>query len=138
MKTKLLIILCLLVFSCKTDPKNYIAFLDGYWEIESVTLSDGKKKAYNMNLTIDYIAVSDSLTGIRKKLKPNFSGTYETSNSFEIFHVRVENDSLHLDYKTPFATWRETVLFASEEKLQVITENNDVFLYRKYIPLNFD
>ncbi len=139
MKVKFVIILCLLLFACnRNNPNTYIEFLEGYWEIDRVELYNGEIKDYRINQTIDYISITDSLTGIRKKLNPNFSGTYETSKNFEKFTLLVLNDSLHMLYETPFDKWKESVLFANESKLEIINENKDVFLYKKYIPLKLD
>ena len=138
MKTCFYVLLLSLVCGCQTNPETYVPYLDGYWEIDRVELYDGQIKQFNVNKTVDFITVTDSLTGIRKKLNPNFNGTYTTSNNYESFKVLLENDSLHLIYSTPFATWKESVLFADESKLRVINQNKDVFLYRKYIPLNLE
>jgi PBP1b-binding outer membrane lipoprotein LpoB len=135
----LLIILSLLLLnSCSKNPETYIEHLEGYWEIEEVVLPDGTKKSYTYNDTIDYIKVSDSLTGFRIKLKPRIDGTYETSKDSEQFTIKIENDSLNLYYKTSFDSWKETILLANEEQLKVINKNKAVFLYKKFIPINLN
>ncbi|MCX7550021.1 hypothetical protein [Xanthomarina sp. F2636L] len=138
MNSKYLIaVLSLLIFnSCSKDPNTYIEHLEGYWEIEEVQLPDGSKKKYTYNDTVDYIEVLDSMAGFRIKLKPGFDGTYETSKDTEQFTIKVENDSLNLYYKTPFDTWKETVLLATNEQLKVINKNKAVFLYKKFTPID--
>ena len=64
-----------LLLSCSKNPETLIPHLSGYWEIDEVTLADGTKRDFNYNETIDYISVTDSLTGFRKKLKPSFELT---------------------------------------------------------------
>ncbi len=131
-RKQLLIALTLLFFSCKTDPKVMLPYIDGYWEIQEVTLKDGSKKEYTFSNTIDYLEVSDSLKGFRKKLKPNLLGTFETSNDKEYILVSIENDSLHLNYTTPYATWKETVLKANDSELLIVNANKDMYLYKRY------
>ncbi|MCX7547163.1 hypothetical protein OS188_04260 [Xanthomarina sp. F1114] len=126
----------LILNSCSKNPETYIEHLEGYWEIEEVQLADGTKKKYTYNDTVDYIKVSDSLTGFRLKLKPGFDGTYETSNDTEQFTIKIENDSLNLYYKTPFDTWKETVLSANKEQLKVINKNKAVFLYKRFTAID--
>ena len=46
----------------------------------------------------------------------------------EKFVFKIENDSLNLYYKTPFSSWKETILKASEDKLQIINQNK-VYIY---------
>ena len=135
---KRLFILLLVVFtiSCSKNPETYIAHINGYWEIESVILSDGTKKDYTYNESIDFFNITDSLTGFRKKLKPNFDGKFITSKDAETLKLVIENDSLNAYYTTPFDSWRETILFADSLQLKVINQNKNVYLYKRYIPLN--
>src|SRR5690606_23039829 len=80
--------------SCSKNPKNLIPHLTGYWEIDEMTLADGSKRDFKFNETIDYISVTDSLTGFRKKLKPSFDGGYTTSEDAENLKIVIEKDSL--------------------------------------------
>lgn len=133
-----LLILIFTFLACSKDPKTFVPHLNGYWEIEEVILSDGSKKTYTYNDTIDYIEITDSLVGFRTKLKPNLSGTYETSSDKERIDIKIENDSLHLMYSTPYSKWKESVLNANENQLLIINTNKDMYLYKRYEPLNLD
>lgn len=137
-KSIYLIVFAFVILSCSKDPNTFVPHLNGYWEIDEVTLSDGSKKAYNYNDTVDYIEITDSLIGFRTKLKPNLSGTYETSTNKERINIKIENDSLHLLYSTPYANWKETVLNANENQLLIINTNKDMYLYKRYEPLNLE
>ncbi|WP_431135882.1 lipocalin family protein [Psychroserpens mesophilus] len=132
------VIFSFIILSCSKNPETLIPHLNGYWEIEEVTLSDGSKKTYTYNDTVDYIEITDSLTGFRTKLKPNLSGTYETSTNKERIELKIENDSLHLMYSTPYAKWKETVLNANEEQLLIVNDNKDMYLYKRYEPINIE
>jgi hypothetical protein len=132
------ILIVLILTSCSNNPETFIPHLNGYWEIESVTLSDGTKRSYKFNGTIDYISISDSLAGFRKKLKPSFDGSFSTSNDAETITLKIENNNLIMYYKTEFSNWKETVLNASESELRIINTNKDVYLYKRYHPLNLE
>ncbi|WP_040279061.1 hypothetical protein [Psychroserpens damuponensis] len=132
-KKLFILIITIAFFNCSSTPNDVLPQVSGYWEIDEVTLSDGSKRDYNFNDTIDYIEISDSLSGFRRKLKPNFSGTFETSNNEERFNIKIENDSLNIYYKTPFAQWKETVLSANESQLIILNNTNkDVYIYKRY------
>lgn len=136
---RLLFVLMLVTFlSCSNDPSAYIEHVEGYWEIEAVTTSDGLKKEYTFSDTIDFIQFTDSLNGIRRKMKPNLLGNFESSLSVESFELKIENDSLNVYYKTPYAEWKETILGASETNLVVVNANNVTYLYKRYEPLELD
>lgn len=131
-------LLSLFVFSCSPNPETFITHINGYWEIDEVTLHDGNKKDYNYNDTIDYFEIKDSLTGFRTKLKPNFSGTFETSKDTETIKLAIENDTLNIYYTTAFNTWKESILLATKEQLKIINQNKDVYLYKRYQPLDLE
>ena len=131
-------ILLILIFSCSKNPETYIEHLNGYWEIEEVTLANGSVKQYQFNETIDYISINDSLKGVRKKLKPGINDTYFTSNDAEAITLKIEDNQLKIYYKTAYAEWKETVLEASEKHLKVSNENNTIYLYKRYAPIRLD
>lgn len=139
MKRFSLIVLLLFIFnSCSSNPETFIPHIEGYWEIESVTLVDGTKRDYKVSTTIDYISVNDSLKGFRKKVKPLFSGNFETSKDAEQFTLKLENDSLNIYYKTIYSSWKETILSASKDHLEVVNQNNHVYLYKRFSPININ
>jgi len=138
-KRLVILIITLALFSCSKDPNEFLPHISGYWEIDEVTLSDGTKKEYNFNDTIDYIEITDSVSGFRRKLKPNLFGTFETSQSEENFSIKIEDDSLNIYYTTPYASWKETVLNANENQLLIRNNTNkDVYLYKRYESLDLD
>lgn len=138
MKRSILSLLIVLLLNCSKQPEAHIPYLEGYWEIYEVTLPEGSKKIYDYNDTVDYIKISDSLTGFRTKLKPNVTGGYQTSKDVETFQLKIENDSLNVYYHTPFSNWKETILSASEHELLVINAAKVRYLYKRFQPLNIN
>lgn len=109
--------------------------LNGYWEIENVTFVDGSTKTYNVNTTVDYIEI-DGLKGYRKKVKPKFDGTYDTSNDAEFFTIEKKNNSFVIYYKNDLSEWSESLTKLSQTNFVVIGENNSTYHYRRYEPIN--
>lgn len=135
---KFLLLICFVLLGCSENPETYVENLDGYWEIQEVTLSDGTVKEYTFNETIDYIQINDSLSGFRKKLKPGINNTYFTSDDAESLEIKIEDGDLNLYYSTPFANWKETVLEATPQHLKIMNENKNIYLYKRYTPINLD
>lgn len=134
----LLLLLTLSLLHCSQNPENSLNHITGYWEIESVEMSNGETKTYPYNNTIDYINLNDSLKGFRKKLQPSINNTYITSEDVEALSAKIENDSLNLYYSTPFSNWKETVIFADNEQLEIKSMDNTTYKYKRYQPLNID
>lgn len=126
------------VLSCGKNPESYISHISGYWEIEKVKLANGTEREYKISQTIDYFFVSDSLTGFRKKLQPNFQGTYVGSKDSEPFQLKIESNTLQIHYKTNLDTWTETIEFANENELQLKNEANNLYIYKRYTPININ
>lgn len=133
----LLLLSCFLV-GCNLNNKVDLNHLDGYWEIKSVTFKDGKKKEYTFSDTIDFLSFTDSLTGIRKKMKPNFSGYFETSKDSERFEIKHENDSVNVYYETAFDSWKETILELTENELVVSNQKGATYSYIRYQPITVE
>lgn len=137
-KYLLSILLVFCFFNCTKNPETYIQHIEGYWEIQEVTMADGSKKEYKFNETIDYISVNDSLKGFRKKLKPGINDQYYTSGDAETIQLKVEDNQLNIYYTTPYTNWKETVLDANSEQLRIINESENVYLYKRYSSLKLD
>lgn len=135
MKNTIFILTIVIITSCANNPENFVEHINGYWEIESVTLPNGTKKEYTVNQTIDFISINDSLKGFRKKMNPRFDGAYTTSKDAEVFQLKTENDSLNLYYATKFAKWKETVLLANKQQLKIVNQKNTIYLYKRFTPI---
>ncbi len=135
---KLALLLILIIFSCTEDKSHFTENIDGYWEIKHVKLNNGYEKEYTVNETIDYIEITSDTSGFRKKMKPQFDGTFKTSNNSENFTFKIENNSFNLHYKTPYYSWKETILEISKDEMKVINQSKDVYLYKRYTPINVE
>ncbi|EZH73302.1 hypothetical protein ATO12_20080 [Aquimarina atlantica] len=132
MRRVLLYILLLYITSCTTtDPKEHIQYLDGYWEIKKVVLSDGNEKEYKFNQDIDFFEIKDSI-GIRKKVRPKLDGSFTVTDNQEVFSITIENDSVRLHYKNSLATWKETIISAKENEIVFKNETGNVYFYQRY------
>ncbi|MBQ0735626.1 lipocalin family protein [Aquimarina celericrescens] len=128
---RIMYILLFIVSCTKSNPEAYRQYINGYWEIERVVLSDGTEKKYNFNQSIDFFEVKDSL-GIRKKVQPKLDGSFVTSKDSEIFTLKIENDSLRMYYKTALSSWIETVISAKENQIIIKNEAGNMYFYKPY------
>lgn len=128
--------LLLLTFSCKQEnPDEIVSHISGYWEIEEVTSAEGERKAFTMNMLVDYIELNNK-EGFRKKVAPQPDGTFRITEDAEKIEVKTENNQVQLHYSTPFDQWTETVLKANENQLIVKNETGKTYTYKRFEQLN--
>ena len=133
---KLLLIIVLLAMGCKSNPDKHIEFIEGYWEIESVYKDNQLLRTFKINSGIDYFKINADLKGFRKKLKPNFSGTFETSKDVLNFKIEIQNNDLFLNYIDNATSFREEVLEVNKEKLVIKSNSGLVYNYKPYEALD--
>lgn len=135
MKKIMMLLVASLAISCTSKVNDSdIAKLNGYWEIENVILADGSKKEYKINETIDYFKVDDK-GGFRKKVMPQFDGTYLENGDAEKIEIDFQDGKAHLNYSTSYAKWTEEIVSISDEKL-VLKSQDIEYHYKKPIPFS--
>jgi hypothetical protein len=128
--------LIILLFAACQDqpPEEKIQFLDGYWEIDKVEIAKDSVKEYKYNETVDFFEIENGV-GFRKKVRPEFDGSYKVTEDQEKIVTKIEGDELYLYYTTAFDEWREKVILAEEEKLIIENEQGIRYYYKKFTPL---
>lgn len=137
MKNSLKILfLCLFLVSCqqKITPED-IKKINGYWEIEKVTFKEGEDKEYKMNENFDYFQIANN-KGIRRKVRPQFNGTFLFNDDFENVKVRFKGEQVFLDYTTAYAKWTEELIRLSDDEMVLKNDQNNEYEYKKAGPIN--
>ena len=138
MKKLITFILASLIYSCQTEVSNYIPFIEGYWEIVSVTKDYKKIKEFKISGTIDYFKINPDLSGYRKKVTPRFDGAFEISKDVSDFKLSIEAHQLWINYQVNGVTYREEITQASESSLVISNSDGFIYTYKPYEPLIFD
>lgn len=129
-----LILIFFLVACQNQDPEEQIKFLDGYWEIDKVEFAEDSVKEYKYNETVDFFEIENGV-GFRKKVRPEFDGSYQVTQDQEKVITKIEGEDLYLYYTTAFDEWKEKVILAEEEKLILENERGIRYYYKKFTPL---
>jgi hypothetical protein len=131
--TAVLFFTTLFILSCsKVDPDN-LNDINGYWEIESVVMPDGAEKDYTVNPTIDYFEIKGK-SGIRKKVMPQFDGTYRVNDLSEKISIVQKDDKVFMNYATNYAKWQEELLELDDKTLVVKNQHGIEYHYKKPKP----
>lgn len=131
-----ILFVCLFLVSCqqKITPED-ISKLNGYWEIEKVSFKEGQDKEYKMNENFDFFKIANN-KGIRRKVRPQFDGTFLVNDDFENVKVRFEKERVYLDYSTDFAKWTEELVSISDDEMRIKNDQNKEYQYKKAAPIN--
>lgn len=129
-------VLLIFLFSCKQEnPDRLLNDLNGYWEIDKVTLENGQTKQYKISTLIDFIEIKN-MRGIRKKVAPQINGNFKTTHASETLEISIENQQIYLLYATAFNQWKETLIDVNKEQLILKNEAGTVYTYKRYKPIN--
>jgi hypothetical protein len=121
--------------SCKQKiSETDLQYLNGYWEIEKVTLPDGDTKEYKVNETIDYFQIAQK-KGFRSKVMPQVDGSYLTNDIKESVQVSLKDGSATLHYKTTYAKWNEEIITLSKDHFVVKNAQDLEYHYKR--PVKF-
>ena len=138
MKRLIALLLFTTLNSCKSDVNSYIPFIEGYWEIVSVTKDQKKIKDYKMSGSIDYFKVNPDLSGYRKKMTPRFDGAFEMSQHESNFTISVIDHHLWLNYTNNGVSFREEIIRANNSSLVISNADGFLYTYKPYEPLIFE
>lgn len=122
-------IVLLLLLSCQTDIKDDLELLKGYWEIETVK-EKGDVFSLNNNAPLyDFYSFEEN-KGIRKKVKPLFDGSFETSADETEFQLQFNDKKVILQFLTPWNTWEEEIVLLNKKTL-VLQHQGRTYHYKK-------
>ena len=136
---KVLFLTTLFFFGCKPHPVDYIEFINGYWEIENVYKNGKLLKEFKISQEIDYFKINNNLSGFRKKLKPNFNGSYTTSKDQLNFKLEIKfNKRLMIVYEDNNTIFVEEITKVNKTNLSIKNNKGMVYNYKSYKPLELN
>ena len=137
MKKISLLVLTLVLISCQSSVKREdIKKLNGYWEINKVTFSNGKTKDYKVNETIDYFEVKNN-EGFRQKVMPQFDGKFKTININEAIKIIEKGKAFFIEYHTTYGKWKEEIKTIEDSTLVLKNKDNLEYTYKRFKPFSF-
>ena len=129
----IIILYGLFFYSCN-ESKN-LQYLNGYWEISSVSIEGKEVKNYPFSGIIDYFILDEKNKGFRKKVKPKIDGSFEI-NMHEIkFEIEMKKNDIYLVYGKG-KNFVESLVKLDSTKM--ILKNMDGFFYeyKRFFPNN--
>ena len=129
----IIILYGLFFYSC--NESKHLQYLDGYWEISSVSIEGKEVKNYPFSGTIDYF-ILDEKNGYRKKVKPKIDGSFDITMHEIEFKIEMKKNDIYLVYGKG-KNFVESIVKLDSTKM--ILKNMDGFFYeyQRFFPNNF-
>ena len=129
----IIILYGLFFYSCN-EAKN-LQYLNGYWEISSVSIEGKEVKNYPFSGTIDYFILVEN-NGFRKKVMPKIDGSFDITMHEIEFIIEMKKNDIYLVYGKG-KNFVESIVKLDSTKM--ILKNIDGFFYeyKKFYPNNF-
>ena len=129
----IIILYGLFFYSCN-ESKN-LQYLNGYWEISSVSIEGKEVKNYPFSGTIDYFTLDEN-NGYRKKVKPKIDGSFDITMHEIEFKIEMKKNDIYLVYGKG-KNFVESIVKLDSTKM--ILKNMDGFFYeyKRFFPNNF-
>jgi 6-pyruvoyl-tetrahydropterin synthase len=129
-------LVCLVAISCqKKVAASDVTKINGYWEIQTVVFPDGQKKEYTPSTLYDYFEIKDN-KGFRKKVTPQFDGTFLVDDSDEKVTLTQKDGTYTLHYLTAYAKWDEELVAISDQELVTRNNSKKEYHYKRAQPIN--
>ena len=135
-RTVVLLFVSIVALSCGHSVSNEdLTKLNGYWEIQEAVMADGNKKEYPINPTIDYFELKGK-TGFRKKVMPQFDGSYRVNDLSEKIEVSQKDGKTFINYATEYAKWKEEIIDLNDKELVLKNQHDIEYHYKKPKPFS--
>ena len=130
----------LLIFVCTgCSEKKVVAedlhFLNGYWQIQEVTMPDGSKKNYGPGAVVDYI-VLENQKGYKKKVQPRIDGSYQISQDQEPLEIHSNDAGFSIVYQNQLSSWQDRLVSLDSLQYSIINEDGITYTYSRYQPIS--
>ena len=127
---KRLIILFFFTLSC--DNHVNIDFINGYWEIVSVSKNNEFVKEYPFSNAVDFFIIDSLNSGYRKKIKPKINGSFEITLHEIPISIKNNNNSYKIMYISAGNQYIETINKLDQNKLIIKNSEGIIFSYKRF------
>ena len=127
---KRLIILFIFTLSC--NKQINLDFINGYWEIVSVSKNNQLIKEYPFSNAVDFFIIDSLNNGFRKKIKPKINGSFEITLHEIPISIKNNNNSYEIKYNSPGNQYVETINKLDQNRLVIKNSEGIMFSYKRF------
>lgn len=123
------------LISCQNKSEFDLSLLHGYWEIESIHAQGEVFYPKGPSPVVDFYKLNNTSGGFKKKLMPNFTGHYESSNDKADFTLITTGGEYYINYAFSLEPWKEKIIELNQESL-ILYHSEKEYHYRRHQKLS--
>ena len=127
---KRLIILFFFTLSCNNQIN--LDYINGYWEIVSVSKNNKFLKEYPFSNAVDFFVIDSLNNGFRKKIKPKIDGSFEITLHEIPISIKDNNNSFDIVYFSSGNQYIETINILDQNRLIIKNSEGIIFSYKRF------
>ncbi|PDH46355.1 MAG: hypothetical protein CND26_04910 [Bacteroidetes bacterium MED-G13] len=127
---KRLIILFFFTLSCNNQIN--LDYINGYWEIVSVSKNNKFLKEYPFSNAVDFFVIDSLNNGFRKKIKPKIDGSFEITLHEIPISIKDNNKSFDIIYFSAGNQYVETINILDQNRLVIKNSEGIIFSYKRF------
>tara|TARA_A100000164_G_scaffold98424_1_gene85704 strand:+ start:2091 stop:2501 length:411 start_codon:yes stop_codon:yes gene_type:complete len=127
---KKVIILFFFTLSCNNQIN--LDFINGYWEIVSVSKNNELIKEYPFSNAVDFFIIDSLNNGFRKKIKPKINGSFEITLHEIPISITNNNNSYEINYYSAGNQYIETIKILDQNRLIIKNSEGIIFSYKRF------
>ena len=127
---KRLIILFFFTLSCNNQIN--LDYINGYWEIVSVSKNNKFLKEYPFSNAVDFFVIDSLNNGFRKKIKPKIDGSFEITLHEIPISIKDNNNSFDIIYLSAGNQYVETINILDQNRLVIKNSEGIIFSYKRF------
>ena len=127
---KRLIILFFFTLSCNNQVN--LDYINGYWEVVSVSKNNKFFKEYPFSNAVDFFVIDSLNNGFRKKIKPKIDGSFEITLHEIPISIKDNNNSFDIIYLSAGNQYVETINILDQNRLVIKNSEGIIFSYKRF------
>ncbi|MGJ8684182.1 MAG: lipocalin family protein [Nonlabens sp.] len=131
MRKLILLIAFITITSCSNNATEMVNSMEGYWNIETVTLPDGTEREFPFSNHMDHFEIEGSM-GVKNRVSPTYDGQFVNYGSPVPFTWETVDGKVVLTFKDGEGRHQQTLKKCNESTLVLLHENGTEYIYKAH------
>lgn len=131
MRKAILILSIISLVSCSNNSTEMVKAMEGYWNIETVTLPDGTEREFPFSNHMDHFEIEGN-NGVKNRVSPTYDGGFINYGSPVYFTWEAVAGKVVLTFKDGEERYQQTLKNSDATTLVLLHENGTEYIYKAH------